>query len=88
MELKLKEVKNYEDLKTWIDEYGHNKNLPCWHHYGPADFSCYNAQSPKIMLVNSESVGYEKSKSTPVDEYVQWIQKLSSVQDLVRMKLC
>ncbi|MEN9359319.1 MAG: hypothetical protein RL095_854 [Verrucomicrobiota bacterium] len=70
----LNDAKSYSDLKTYLDIYGQIEGLSCWHNYGPADYSLYISQSPKIMVINSESVGYDDSKSTPADEYMKWIK--------------
>lgn len=70
----LNEAKNLFELQSWLDNYCTTKKRPGWHHYGPASLDGYEASSPKIMLVNAESGGYEDCCGVPQNEYITWIE--------------
>lgn len=70
----LEKVNDLAGLQEWLDHYCETKPYSCWHQYGPSDLSLYEAQKPKIMLVNAESGGYDGCKRVPADEYLKWIR--------------
>ncbi len=74
MNSELPSVSDYTSLQHWLNEYCENKPHPCWHNYGPADFSLYQSDPVKILLVGAESGGYDKCENVPPEEYLRWIR--------------
>lgn len=70
----VEQANNLLALQAWLDQYCNDKGYKGWHHYGPADPALYDATRPRIMLVNSETGGYEDCQSVPADEYLTWIR--------------
>lgn len=71
----LPEIDNFCDLQQWFNDYCEANKYTCWHNYGPADYTKYLAESVKILLINSESMGYEGCYKVSSDEYLKWIKK-------------
>ena len=70
----ISELNDYPSLQKWLNDYCEAAGYTCWHNYGPADLAAYLSDPVKILLVNSESGGYEGCKNVPSDEYLQWIE--------------
>jgi hypothetical protein len=70
----LEEAQDLSDLQAWLNCYCQEKGHDCWHQYGPADPVLYHSSNPRVMLINSESGGYEECGQIPSDEYLKWIQ--------------
>jgi hypothetical protein len=68
------DVTDYQSLQNWLDEYCEVGKHTCWHNYGPAEFSLYETEPVKILLMNAESVGYEGCQKVPSDTYLTWIR--------------
>ena len=75
MNMKLSELKCYPSLRQWLKEYCEEEKFICWHDYGPAEYSLYDSDPVKILLMNAESGGYEGCQNTPPNEYLKWIRK-------------
>ena len=74
MALPLKGITDLAGLDAWLDRHCESAGHSCWHHYGPSDLLLYEAQKPRVMLVNSESGGYDGCGSIPADVYLTWIK--------------
>lgn len=72
--LALHNQNDFAALSHWLNQYCEEQGHTCWHNYGPADLSAYEADPVKILLVNSESGGYEGCRNVPPNEYLRWIK--------------
>ncbi len=71
---KLDKLSTPESLSGWLREYCNERAFSGWHNYGAADPKGYMNSSPRMMLINSESGGYQDCPDVPSDEYLVWIK--------------
>jgi hypothetical protein len=74
MNRKLSAISTYRGLNEWLDQHCKENQFSSWHHYGPAEVDGYFASTPRVMIVNSESSGYDDVKGAYPDEYITWIK--------------
>ena len=70
---KLNSYNDLHDFYSLLSVYCKNQNYTGWHLYGPVNEEEYKNTKPKILVINSESGGFEGSGPVSASAVINWI---------------